>query len=339
MAIELIDKIKPKNGGSFPMVDAADVQMGDGTRLSDFLDTTLAESGKAAESAAVGQYFTQAMMTFGSELANKQPKGNYVKSVNGQIPNENGNVTVEAGGVTEEYVQEFVANFTSGMLDTTLTKSGMAADAAAAGQRITQSAAAFERKLAEKQPKGNYVQTVNGQTPDADGNVVVEGGGGGVISWNDLTDKPFYEEVSLETIVPEETYSGFVFLSGLNLYGKAGMNWFSLQEGEKYIVRWHGEEWPVTAFKMAQQGMEAIVLGNEKLLSGESATPVEPFVVYQITANNYCAVCAFDQEASHTFGIFKDGTVIHPLDAKFLPMEAIDARIEQYIEEALGGDY
>lgn len=35
MAIELIDKIKPKNGGNFPMVDAVDVEMPDGTRLSD----------------------------------------------------------------------------------------------------------------------------------------------------------------------------------------------------------------------------------------------------------------------------------------------------------------
>lgn len=249
MAIELIDKIKPKNGGSFPMVDAADVQMVDGTRLSDFLDTTLTESGKAAESKAVGEYFTQAVMTISGELA-------------------------------------------------------------------------------KKQPKGNYVQTVNGQTPDEDGNVIVEGGGG-VTSWNDLTDKPFYEETSIETIVAEQEYSGFTYLSALGLYGKAGMNWFSLREGEKYTVRWHGEDWPVTALKIAQQGMEAIVLGNEKLLTGESATPVEPFVVYQITANNYCAVCAFDQEASHTFGIFKDNTVIHPLDAKFLP-SSVSIDLSQY---------
>lgn len=33
MAIELIDKIKPKNGGDFPMVEAADVALPDGTRL------------------------------------------------------------------------------------------------------------------------------------------------------------------------------------------------------------------------------------------------------------------------------------------------------------------
>lgn len=35
MAIELIGKIKPKNNGSFAMVDAADVEMPDGTRLSE----------------------------------------------------------------------------------------------------------------------------------------------------------------------------------------------------------------------------------------------------------------------------------------------------------------
>ena len=33
MAITLIDKIKPKNNGTFPLVDAADVLMPDGKRL------------------------------------------------------------------------------------------------------------------------------------------------------------------------------------------------------------------------------------------------------------------------------------------------------------------
>ena len=302
MAIELIDKIKPKNGGSFPMVDAADVQMGDGNRLS----------------------------AFAEGVASKEYVHDYVQDFVPDVPE---------GAATEEYVQQYVNDFASDFLDTTLTASGKAAESAAVGQYFMQAMLTFGSELANKQPKGNYVLTVNGQTPDADGNVVVEGGGGGVTSWNDLTDKPFYEEVSLETVVPEETYSGFTYLSALGLYGKAGMNWFSLQEGAKYIVRWEGQDWPVTAFKMAQQGMEAIVLGNEKLLSGESATPVEPFVVYQILDNNYCAICAMDAESSHTVGVFKDDSVIKTLDAKFLPMEAIDARIEQYIEEALGGDY
>lgn len=37
MSIELIDKIKPKNGGKFALVDAVDVEMPDGTRLSDLV--------------------------------------------------------------------------------------------------------------------------------------------------------------------------------------------------------------------------------------------------------------------------------------------------------------
>lgn len=34
--IPLIDKIKPKNNGTFPLVDAEDVLMPDGTRLSGY---------------------------------------------------------------------------------------------------------------------------------------------------------------------------------------------------------------------------------------------------------------------------------------------------------------
>lgn len=35
MAIYIIGKIKPKNDGKFALLDAADVDMGDGTRLSE----------------------------------------------------------------------------------------------------------------------------------------------------------------------------------------------------------------------------------------------------------------------------------------------------------------
>lgn len=55
------------------------------------IDATLAESGKAADAKAVGD-----------ALANKQPKGYYVKSVNGNTPDASGNVTVESGGTSAE---------------------------------------------------------------------------------------------------------------------------------------------------------------------------------------------------------------------------------------------
>lgn len=44
MAIELIAKIKPKNNGSFAMVDAEDVETPDGGRLLDYLPVILTQS-------------------------------------------------------------------------------------------------------------------------------------------------------------------------------------------------------------------------------------------------------------------------------------------------------
>jgi hypothetical protein len=48
MAIELIDKIKPKNGGSFPLVEAADVEMPDGKRLDQIAGKIKDENSGAA---------------------------------------------------------------------------------------------------------------------------------------------------------------------------------------------------------------------------------------------------------------------------------------------------
>lgn len=47
MPLELIDKIKPKNGGKFPLVDAEDVLMPDGKRLDEFRSVYPVEEGAA----------------------------------------------------------------------------------------------------------------------------------------------------------------------------------------------------------------------------------------------------------------------------------------------------
>lgn len=44
MSIELIDKIKPKNNGTFSLVDACDVEMEDGRRLEDAVKTHTSSS-------------------------------------------------------------------------------------------------------------------------------------------------------------------------------------------------------------------------------------------------------------------------------------------------------
>lgn len=49
MAIELIGKIKPKNNGAFPLVDAEDVEMPDGTRLSKFKGGVTSVNGQTGD--------------------------------------------------------------------------------------------------------------------------------------------------------------------------------------------------------------------------------------------------------------------------------------------------
>ena len=55
MAIELISKIKPK-GGTFPMVDAEDVLMPDGSRLSDIEKLVTNVVNTVIEEALGGEY-------------------------------------------------------------------------------------------------------------------------------------------------------------------------------------------------------------------------------------------------------------------------------------------
>lgn len=50
------------------------------------VDDTLSKSGQAADAKVVGE-----------ALSGKQPIGNYVKSINGNVPDENGNVEIEVG--------------------------------------------------------------------------------------------------------------------------------------------------------------------------------------------------------------------------------------------------
>lgn len=48
MSIELIDKVKPKNGGNFALVDASDVELPDGTRMDKKLEKMM-ENGFVAQ--------------------------------------------------------------------------------------------------------------------------------------------------------------------------------------------------------------------------------------------------------------------------------------------------
>lgn len=86
------------------------------------IDKTLTQEGAAADAKATGERLSQ----LSEEMGHKQPTGNYVKTVNGTAPDENGNVVVSGGG----------SGGSSVAIDATLTQEGQAADAKAVGEKV-----------------------------------------------------------------------------------------------------------------------------------------------------------------------------------------------------------
>ena len=128
------------------------------------------------------------------EMIGAAPAGNYVKTINGNVPDGEGNVNVEGGDVN---------------VDATLTIEGAAADSAAVGNAVNELSGAINKKFLEvlqsrapaehaerhgvggadqltpemigAAPADKYVKTINGAEPDAAGNINVEGGGNAVV--------------------------------------------------------------------------------------------------------------------------------------------------------------
>lgn len=162
---------------------------------------------------------------------------------------------------------------------------------------------------------------------------------GGVSSWNDLTDKPFYEEGSMEVIFPEEEIS-FACNEAFGLYCAGDVKTFSLAVGETYTVLWDEKEYVCTAQDASalNGGAEMIAIGDGTAfgMSGNQ----EPFIIATTEdAMAFFAADPNDTSASHKICVSQGAVTIKTLDEKYLPMEAIDARIEEYINSALEGDY
>ena len=151
MSIPITDKFKPRNNGGFPLVDAEDVEMPDGTRLGD-LDLSKGRDGLTpfigdnvnwwigdtdTGVRAQGEAGPQGEQGPQGEKGEKGEKGD---------PGDSASVT----------------------LDTTLTQEGQAADAKAVGDRFTR----FNEMAAQIMPRvlpvvtaadnGKFLQVVEG---------------------------------------------------------------------------------------------------------------------------------------------------------------------------------
>ena len=114
----------------------------------------------------------------------------------------------------------------------------------------------------EEEEAESFVKTVNGVEPDENGNVEVTGGG--VSSWNDLTDKPFGDMVE---VFPETEFQYAEFM-GMGIF--ASPNPFTLVAGYDYVIRYNGVDYPCTAFDAAFNGMRIVAVGNKAAIGGEN---------------------------------------------------------------------
>ena len=160
-----------------------------------------------------------------------------------------------------------------------------------------------------------------------------------VSSWKDLTDKPFYEEDSREVLFPEETLD-FAVNPEFGLLFTADVKTFSLTAGETYTVLWDNMEYVCAGVDASSlnNGEEMIAIGNGTSfgLPGNG----EPFAI-ATTADMilFFVLDTADTSASHKVAIFRGAVVLKTLEEKYLPMDAIDGRIQKALGVIENGAY
>jgi hypothetical protein len=146
------------------------------------------------------------------------------------------------------------------------------------------------------------------------------GGSGGVSSWNDLTDRPFYSEYEIGTVLDETSH----------VFGGPDDIVFMMTEpvsvftGEEYIVIWNGTEYTCVCGEFDMEGVTFQSLGNLGAM-GIGDDTGEPFHVTVIPVDMVETVGATAQiiplDGSTELTISITGTVetVIPLPAKYLP--------------------
>lgn len=158
----------------------------------------------------------------------------------------------------------------------------------------------------------------------------------GVTSWEDLKEKPFGEE---QVPVLEETrYDNFILDETYGAYGQeVNSAGYDLLLQQTYTVIWDGVSYLCSAQDISTLVSGGIGLGDLSGFGGSGNG--EPFVVGWTPYG--VVYFSFEAGTTHTVQILHNS--VKTLDVKYLPMEAIDARIDACmdagINKALGGDY
>ena len=203
---------------------------------------------------------------------------------------------------------------------------------------------------------GKVLSVVNGAWAAA---TPASGGGGGVSSWNELTDKPFgdnadgtVKQIDNKYLAPIVFNSGYeeirpevIFSTVMN--SDFGVYYNGVSVGQELYDRWQANTDKVrvtfdgTVYECTPQSVGGYYgVGNGVPFGGTGNN--EPFVVTIAPDNGaYYLTCFCLQDTAPTrhyltVELYEEE---YKLREEYLPMDAIKKYVEDYINEALGGDY
>ena len=149
----------------------------------------------------------------------------------------------------------------------------------------------------------------------------------GVKSWNDLTDRPFGEEVVTTTVFEKQIIELFAG-SGGRAFLQVDMVENPLVEGDTYLVEWNGAKYELVAKRRTNASFDHTYLGNSKYDDNMNFDDGDntPFCIswHNTYGGHICFSYGEEPNWSEGWedvevGIWALKTVITTLDPKYLP--------------------
>lgn len=148
-----------------------------------------------------------------------------------------------------------------------------------------------------------------------------------------------YTEGEKVDIYPEQTLA-FSYNSNFGAYVHSILSNipFELVEGEEYNIIWDGVDDKRAAFAFTSaDSSECVAVGNTLAAGGEDNG--DKFAIVYDSTHGYLQFLSLETTDTHTVSIYQKTDDKYTVKEEHLPFDAIKAYIDNYINEALGGDY